>query len=154
MGLKNVMRYLQQRHSVTPVTPENIAGLQPEPSVYAGCTLVTPVTPQTGDTQHGAQFVPIGKASNDPELTPTKPTPPPTAPAAPTPPVPQGDAYQRWHGAWKAQADAYYNHHFTCAVCKAAGKGYGSRCDLGETLWARYNAAYEAAAQVQGGPTP
>jgi hypothetical protein len=81
---------------------------------------------------------PQKQASNDPELTTAKPPVPPAS-------APRGEAYQRWHNTWRAQADAYYTHHFTCAVCIASGKGYGERCDLGETLWARYCEASDEA---------
>ena len=138
MGLKNVMKYLQKQAAVTSVTSEKNQTLQPEPNVYAGCTSVTSVTSQIDKTQSNVQFVPTGEASNDPELTTTKPPAPPA-------PAPRGEAYQRWHNTWRAQADAYYSHHFTCAVCIASGKGYGERCDLGETLWARYCEASDEA---------
>ena len=30
---------------------------------------------------------------------------------------------------------AYYLHHFGCAKCIAAGRGYGTRCETGLRLW-------------------
>ena len=39
---------------------------------------------------------------------------------------------------WLAQDSAYQRHHFTCRVCIAAGKGFGSRCAAGAGLWAAY----------------
>jgi hypothetical protein len=126
MGLKDVMRYLQQRDAVTPVTPEKIMGLQRESSVYAGCTPVTPVTPLFGDTQENAQLGPLGEASNDPDPQPAKPTPAPR------------QTYQQWVQTWQPLADAYHLHHFACATCIASGKGYGLRCGVGASLWASY----------------
>ena len=129
MGLKDVIRYLQHPGSVTPVTPEKFMGLQREPSVYAGCTCVTPVTPHLGDTQQKAHFLPVDKASNDPE--------PPTAAPAPLHKS-QGQRYQEWVATWKPMADAYHAHHFTCPTCISAGKGYGLRCGAGAALWTAY----------------
>lgn len=34
-----------------------------------------------------------------------------------------------------ALAARYYSHHFGCATCIAAGKGYGTRCAVGLPLW-------------------
>lgn len=34
-----------------------------------------------------------------------------------------------------ALAARYYSHHFGCAACIAAGKGYGTRCAVGLPLW-------------------
>ena len=133
MALKEVLKYLKRLDGVTPVTPEKIMGLQREPSVYAGCTCVTPVTPHLSDTQESAQFVPVDKASNDPE--------PPTATPAPAPAPPrkpQGQRYQEWVKTWKPMADAYHRHHFGCPTCIAAGKGYGLRCGAGASLWTAY----------------
>ena len=31
----------------------------------------------------------------------------------------------------------YYDHHFKCPVCIAAGQGYGLRCGVGTALWSR-----------------
>jgi hypothetical protein len=139
MGLKNVMQYLQQQAHVTPVTDEKNQTLQREASVYAGCTAVTAVTLQTDEPQEGARFEPIGEASNDPE-------PPTDSPQSAKPaPAPQGDAYQRWHDAWRQQASDYYDHHFTCPHCIAHGKGYGLKCDLGAGLWQAYCDASENA---------
>jgi hypothetical protein len=126
MGLKDVMRYLQQPGSVTPVTPEKITGLQREASVYAGCTRVTPVTPHLGNTQESAQLGPVDEASNDPE--------PPTDKSATT----TRQSYQEWAQAWQPMADAYHRHHFGCPACIASGKGYGLRCGAGAALWTDY----------------
>lgn len=128
MALKEVLKYLKQPDGVNPATPENITGLQRKPSVYAGCTRVTPVTPHLGDTQESAQFGPAGEASNDPE--------PPTARPAPAP----RQTYQEWVRTWQSLADAYHAHHFGCPACIAAGKGYGLRCGAGAALWSAYEA--------------
>lgn len=135
MALKEVLKYLKRLDGVTPVTPEKIMGLQREPSVYAGCTRVTPVTPQLDDTQQSAQFWPVGEASNDPEPPTAKPSPAP-APAPARKPI--GQTHPDWAQSWRPLADAYHSHHFTCPVCIAAGKGYGLRCGAGAALWTAY----------------
>jgi hypothetical protein len=127
MGLKDVMRYLQQRDAVTPVTPEKITRLQREASVYAGCTPVTPVTPRSGDTQENAQLGTFGEAVNDP----------PTA-KPPTPASPAKQMFGQWGEAWRPLAHAYHMHHFKCPICIAAGKGYGLRCGAGSVLYRAY----------------
>jgi hypothetical protein len=43
--------------------------------------------------------------------------------------------------AWEAADRAYQAHHVACPVCIAAGKGYGTRCTDGATLWATYDEA-------------
>ncbi|WP_299146740.1 hypothetical protein [uncultured Comamonas sp.] len=42
---------------------------------------------------------------------------------------------------WRPLARAYHQHHFCCATCIAAGKGYGLRCGAGTALWTAYTAA-------------
>lgn len=42
---------------------------------------------------------------------------------------------------WKVLDQAYLAHHFNCAFCVAAGKGYGKRCPVGLTLWVNYQEA-------------
>ena len=44
-------------------------------------------------------------------------------------------------GAWKELAAAYHAHHFHCATCIAAGRGYGLRCGAGAALWSSYSTA-------------
>jgi len=39
---------------------------------------------------------------------------------------------------WAEQARAYYQHHFACATCIAAGRGHGQRCEIGAGLWTAY----------------
>ena len=58
------------------------------------------------------------------------PTPPPPAPAL-------------THDEWATLDKAYQAHHFGCAVCIAAGKGYGLRCGTGAALWANYDQSSE-----------
>lgn len=129
MGLKDVMKYLQQRDPDTPDTSQKITGYQPEASFYAGCTSDTPDTSRFGDTQESAQFRSVDEASNDPKV--------PTAKPAPT----TKQTYQEWAQSWRPLADAYHGHHFTCPTCIAAGKGYGLRCGAGAALWAAYDQA-------------
>jgi hypothetical protein len=132
MGLKDVMKYLQQRDPDTPDTSQKITGYQRKASFYAGCTPDTPDTSRFGDAQESVQLEPVGEASNDPE--------PPTTESAPT--TQQG--YQEWVRTWQPLADAYHAHHFGCAVCVAAGKGSGLRCGTGAALWTAYNATEPA----------
>lgn len=59
-----------------------------------------------------------------------------------------------WH-----QADrAYQAHHWSCPQCQASGKGYGSRCDEGQSLWDAYEAApmpeFGKAKRVTPAPLP
>jgi hypothetical protein len=37
-------------------------------------------------------------------------------------------------------SQAYYDHHFNCPTCCAAGRGarYGERCSIGVALWSQY----------------
>lgn len=42
---------------------------------------------------------------------------------------------------WRVLDKAYQAHHFNCALCIAAGKGYCKRCDVGMALWVRYQEA-------------
>ena len=43
--------------------------------------------------------------------------------------------------AWRELATAYYEHHFKCVTCIAAGRGanYGPRCGAGAALWRAYD---------------
>jgi hypothetical protein len=126
MSLKTLMKYLQQPVAVT---PGKITGLQRNPSVYEGCTLVTPVTPYFGDAHENAQLGSAGEAVNDPS--------PPTA----TPDPPAKLAYQKWVETWQPLATAYHRHHFACPTCISAGKGSGMRCGAGASLWVSYTEA-------------
>ena len=55
MSLRDVLAYVQQQQRigvcVTPVTPENSMGLQPEPAWIGAVPCVTPVTPRFDNTQ-------------------------------------------------------------------------------------------------------
>jgi len=44
---------------------------------------------------------------------------------------------------WRLLARAYHEHHFKCAICKAAGRGsqYSLRCGTGAALWIPYTEA-------------
>ena len=46
MSARSLLARLKQAESVTPVTPEQIAGVTARPANSLGCTHVTPVTPQ------------------------------------------------------------------------------------------------------------
>jgi hypothetical protein len=77
---------------------------------------------------HKADIVALlaSEASNDPD-------PPVTEPAPAT-----RQSHQEWVQTWQPLADAYHAHHFACAVCVAAGKGFGLRCGAGAALWLTY----------------
>lgn len=45
---------------------------------------------------------------------------------------------------WRPLASAYHTHHFKCASCIAAGKGFGLRCGTGRALWAAYQSTDES----------
>lgn len=45
MALKDVLAWLQDAEPATPATPPQRMGLQPKPSIHAGCTPATPATP-------------------------------------------------------------------------------------------------------------
>lgn len=51
MSVRSLLDRLKQSESVTPVTPEKIAGVTPRPANSLGCTPVTPVTPQINNNQ-------------------------------------------------------------------------------------------------------
>jgi hypothetical protein len=42
---------------------------------------------------------------------------------------------------WKELSTAYYLHHFRCATCISAGRGYGLRCGAGAAMWRQYSHA-------------
>ena len=108
MGLlKTIVEQLQARSGVTPVTHD---GVTAKPSTGAGCTPVTPVTPQ--NRYDGKAIIETSmQAANDPRLA-----------------------------DWKTLDRAYLAHHVQCPQCIAAGRGYGQRCGTGATLWRSYEA--------------
>jgi hypothetical protein len=136
MGLKDVMKYLQQRDPDTPDTSQKITGYQREASFYAGCTPDTPDTSRFGDAQESVQLGPVDEASNDPE--------PPTAKPSPT----TRQSYQEWVQTWQPLADAYHAHHFACPTCISAAKGYSLRCGAGAAVWTAYDQAEPSQAKV------
>lgn len=108
MGLlKSIVEQLQARSGVTPVTHD---GVTAKPSTGAGCTPVTPVTPQNWYDGKAIIETPM-QAANDPTLA-----------------------------DWKTLDRAYLAHHVQCPQCIAAGRGYGQRCGTGATLWRSYEA--------------
>ena len=77
---------------------------------------------------------------------PADPGDDPPEPHAPRPPRPDDGRVQDAFGAWRTPAEhaavaAFYAHHWTCAVCIRAGRGYGTRCADGERLHAAMRAA-------------
>ncbi|HMW31560.1 MAG TPA: hypothetical protein PKE44_18520 [Plasticicumulans sp.] len=77
---------------------------------------------------------------------PADPGDDPPEPHAPRPPRPDDGRVQDAFGAWRTPAEhaavaAFYAHHWTCAVCIRAGRGYGDRCADGERLHAAMRAA-------------
>ncbi len=118
MSLRDVMEFIQKQHgAVTPVTPENSMGLQPQPAWIGRVPPVTPVTPALCNVRAYAQEKPPSEAANDPGAC--EPT------------------------DWRALDAAYLAHHAHCPVCIAAGRGarYGLRCGVGASLWSAYSAA-------------
>jgi hypothetical protein len=63
MALDDLLATLERRNSVTPVTPATPAGVQPKPLQHKACTLVTPVTPENGNTGSTAPIVGAGDAA-------------------------------------------------------------------------------------------
>jgi hypothetical protein len=121
MSLRSLMESLKNRAVDTPDTSQKNTGYQLKPSIHAGCTPDTSVTPEFVDTPVAAPievvnwvFVPM-----DPEPDPVPPTDP---------------------SAWHELAAAYNVHHFKCSTCIAAGYGakYGLRCGTGAALWTTY----------------
>ena len=53
---------------------------------------------------------------------------------------------------WKPIAAEYHQHHFACATCIAAGKGYGLRCGTGSALWSAYQSEAVPTTQKEGNP--
>ncbi|MBL8303080.1 MAG: hypothetical protein JNM26_09940 [Ideonella sp.] len=83
------------------------------------------------------------RAGTRPPADPDDDPPEPHAldPVAPRPPRPDDGRVQVAGGAWRTQAAheairAFYAHHWTCAACIRAGRGYGTRCEAGERLHA------------------
>lgn len=158
MSLRDVLAYVQQQQQtgvrVTPVTPENSTGLQPEPAWIGACTPVTPATPHFGDTQANApkpapELTDCTAAPATPQHTPhqygitfsaqlKRPVPAPGQHHADTVPTPQP---QPEPTDWLILDRTYQAHHFKCAICIAAGKGYGARCGAGAALWTAYDEA-------------
>jgi hypothetical protein len=62
--------------------------------------------------------------------------------------------------AWRVSAASYYDHHFSCPACIAAGRGleYGMRCCTGLLLWDAYAEQLHGEAgcinQLQSVPLP
>lgn len=113
--------------SDTPDTPPENVRYQAEPFIHAGCTLDTPDTCKTIDTEANAVNQPLSG-----ELL--------------TPQTPEPKLLFRPHGPWLTgrqalDAKEYQLHHFNCPNCIAAGRGerYGRRCAVGLALWINYN---------------
>ena len=152
MSLRDVMAYVQKQQSagagVTPVTPANSTGLQPQPAWIGRVPPVTPVTPHSDEV--GCNVQSEGAGATPVQLTPHQrgitfcsklkgPVPEPGQRPANTAPAPEHPAAVAWH----ALDMAYQAHHFKCPICIAAGRGvrYGLRCGVGAALWADYEHA-------------
>lgn len=120
--LKGLVQQLQAQFAVTPVTPVFRAGVPAKPSIHAGCTPVTPVTPKIN--KGGGAFA-----------KPPVPAPIP-APAHAPARAANDTTLQDWH----ALDTAYLLHHAGCIQCKAAGRGRGERCAAGAAQWLAYEA--------------
>lgn len=124
MTLRDYLR--ARRAAVTPVTPAQPPEVTKNTNKINDVTPVTPVTPQNNTNASDAR----GKAPQrqGPESNST----PASAPQAANEKSP-GAA-----DAWQAADRAYRRHVEACAICAAAGRGYGQRCPAGADLWARY----------------
>ena len=85
-------------------------------------------------TLAGGQWAPDRRPPADPDDDPPDPV-------APRPPRPDDGRVQDAFGAWRTPAAhaavaAFYAHHWTCAACIRAGRGYGARCEAGARLHA------------------
>jgi len=49
--------------------------------------------------------------------------------------------FMDWQDTWRELDQASQRHHFACAECIAAGKGYGLRCGTGAALYRAYTDA-------------
>lgn len=90
---------------------------EPRPQPFTGTSL----------TLAGGQWAPGTVPPADPDDEP--------APAV----RPADGRVQDCYGAWRTSDQheriaAYDRHHWTCAVCRRAGRGYASRCAEGERL--------------------
>ena len=109
--------------AVTPVTPQNTAGVTEKFNEINGVTPVTRVTPKFDK----------GQGSN---------AKPPAAAPIPAPAVPGAEAANEaelydWHELDRA----YLDHHMQCTQCKTAGRRRGERCAIGAALWRDYEQA-------------
>ena len=156
MSLRDVLAYVQQQQRigvcVTPVTPENSMGLQPEPAWIGACTPDTPDTPRFDNTQVNTLHAGAADTPDTPEKNMGY-QPEPAWIGACTPDTPDTPRFDNTQvntpnpapepTNWLVLDQAYMRHHLNCAVCKAAGRGvrYGLRCGVGAALWTAYETA-------------
>ena len=134
-SLIDVLKAVARGDYVTPVTPVTPAEVTPKPAWIKAVTPVTRVTPifneggQESERQtfkrHVHALVAQGVVSRQ-----------------------EGDELVRQHFIYPDLAETrlhklasidrmrqYHAHHFGCAKCVAAGRGYGIRCETGLRLW-------------------
>ena len=125
MSLRDVMAFIQQHHAAgaaaTPATPPKPVGLQPKPAWIGACTPATPATPHFYEVGVAAPIERTEAAASDHDASPA--------------PAPPASDVTNWHTLDKA----YQAHHFKCAICIAAGKGYGQHCGAGAALRVAYD---------------
>ena len=138
MSLKSLMQYLGKQAAVTPVTPEKITGLQPEPAWIGRVPPVTPVTLYLDNARENVLPGQFGEAVNDPAAPELKTQP---CAAPPVPVKPKKQTFMEWQDTWRELDQAYQRHHFNCPTCIAAGQGYGLRCGTGAALYTAYSDA-------------
>ena len=149
MSLKSLMQYLGKQAAVTPVTPEKITGLQPEPAWIGRVPRVTPVTLHLDDARENVLPGQFGEAVNDPAAPALESQPSAQPPELVQPPAPALDkhakprkqTFMEWQDTWLHLDRAYQAHHFNCPTCIAAGWGNGQRCQTGFVLWKAYSDA-------------
>jgi len=132
MTLRDYLR--ARRAAVTPVTPAQPSEVTKTTNKINDVTPVTPVTPPNNTNASDAR----GKAPQ--RQGPESNSAPASAPAG--------------ADAWQAADRAYRRHAEACAICAAAGRGYGQRCPAGADLWARYAHLPGPASQRQQTPGP
>ena len=119
----------------TPDTPPENLRYQREPAWALGCTLDTPDTCKTIDTEaNAANELLSGELLTDIQQNSVESSEP--------------KRLFRQRGPWltdteQTAAKAYHLHHSHCHQCIAAGRGarYGGRCAVGLALWTDYTGA-------------
>ena len=121
--------------SVTPVTRVTPGKVTLKPAWIKGVTRVTPVTHDFNDSeQEGGKLAFIRRVDALVQQSVISRQ--------------EGAGLVNQHMFWPDMAETrlnrievdsrmskYYGHHFQCSKCISAGRGYGTRCDVGLALW-------------------